>query len=338
MLLWIDGFEGYGTTDDAIPEPTGVVRRRYTELEDGSDLSRTKIIAGRQAGHALWLSDDNITTPVLTTDDTLIVGFGFKITDIADYGFLWLLNGSADFSVRIIGTELELRRDTTVLATTSGLGLVIDTWYWLELKVKCDNTTGTYELKIDESTVLSASGVDTQDGTLLYNRVQLGNSTVNLDVAFDDFFVCDSTGTANNDFLGNCVVSAIFPNNTGNSAQLTPSAGSNYACVDEVVIDDDTTYIESNTSTHKDLYAYEDTTAIGIKGVQINTCCKETDADSFGIKAVTRVSSIDYTDSEQTIGTSDYVDKTQIKEINPATSVAWVASEISNSEFGLEVA
>ena len=46
-LLWIDGFEGHGTTDDAIPAPTGILRRRYITYRDGSSSSYTKIKTGR---------------------------------------------------------------------------------------------------------------------------------------------------------------------------------------------------------------------------------------------------------------------------------------------------
>ncbi len=340
-LLWIDGFEGYGTTDDAIPTPTGILSRRYYETDDGLDSNKTQIKAGRFSGHGLWLSNDRIYTPVLTTDDTLIVGFAFKITDIGNYAILGLLNidRTEYLWVNIIGTELEVERGTTVLGTTSGLGLSVDTWYWLELKVKCHNSTGTYELRIGETDVLSATGVDTKHGTDDYSVIRLGSSSASLDIEYDDFYVCDSTGSTNNDFLGNCAVTAIRPNGAGYQDELTPNTGLNYENVDEEEIDDDTSYNESGTVGEKDTYNYENVSGLEeVFGIQINTECRETDAESFKIKTVTRIESTDYTDSEQIIGTSDFTNKRLISELNPNISAAWTVTTLNSAEFGMEVA
>ena len=340
-LLWIDGFEGYGTTDDAIPAPTGVLRRRYTETSDGSSSSYTQIKAGRFGGHGLWLSNDRIYTPTLTTDDTLIVGFAFKITDIYNTAMLGFFTTdlAGQFYVNVVGTELEVERGGTILGTTSGLGLVIDTWYWLELKVKCHDSTGTYELRIGETDVLSASGVDTKEGTNDYSVIRLGTTGTVLDIEYDDFYVCDSTGSTNNDFLGNCAVTAIRPNGAGYQDELTPSAGVNYQNVDEDELDDDTSYNESGVIGEKDTYNYDNVSGLEeVFGIQINTECRETDAESFKLKTVTRISSTDYTDSEQTIATSDFTNKRSISELNPNTSLAWTVTTLNLAEFGVEVA
>lgn len=337
-LLWVDGFEGYGTSTGSIPSPSGVLEDRYKTYNTTSPFY-CQISSGRNSNYAIWLSTSWIETPALTTDDTIIVGFAFKITDLASYRLAKLSYGDNNyFDIIISGTELVLKRHTTILATTSGLNLVVGTWRWLEIKVKCHDTTGTYELKIDGSTVLSDTGVDTADSCSYYSKVRLGYTSSALDVVYDDFFICDSTGSTNNDFLGDSYIVAIYPDGDGNSSQFTPSAGDNYTCVDEEVIDYDTTYVESDTTGHLDLYTYESISAQDILGIQINMTCKETNAESFGIKTVTRIGSTDYTDSELTIGSTDYVNKRQIKETSPATSVAWTSSEITGAEFGVEVA
>ena len=50
-----------------------------------------------------------------------------------------------------------------------------------------------------------------------------------------------------------------------------------------------------------------------------------------------RSNSIDYDDSGQTIGSTDYVTKRLISETNPNTSSAWLYTEINSAEFGIKV-
>lgn len=51
----------------------------------------------------------------------------------------------------------------------------------------------------------------------------------------------------------------LRPNAAGDETNLTPSAGDNYACVDEAVADDATTYVyhEVQSSWVRDLYNME---------------------------------------------------------------------------------
>ena len=104
-------------------------------------------------------------------------------------------------------------------------------------------------------------------------------------------------------------------------------------------MDDDTSYNESGVIGEKDTYNYENVSALEeVFGIQINTECRETDAESFKLKTVTRINSIDFTDSEQTIATSDFTNKRSISELNPNTSASWTVTTLNLAEFGVEVA
>ena len=99
---------------------------------------------------------------------------------------------------------------------------------------------------------------------------------------FDDLYVCDGSGSVNNDFLGDVRVVTVRPNGAGGSTQWTPDSGSNYARVNETISGEDSNYVEDGTSGHEDRYAYGDLSGVlGIKGLVICTDCRETDAKSL---------------------------------------------------------
>lgn len=338
-LLWVDGFESYGTSNGSVPSPTGIVSRKYlTYYESQMDIEEGRL----GSGHCLQLATGNcwIETPVLTTNDTLIMGLAFKTAGTGlnfDFEIDFYDGTSKGASVHIEDGIIEVYGSAALLGT-GYFDQQRNSWYWLEVKIKCNSTTGTYEVKIGETTIVSGSGVNTKAGSNDYhNKIRIDDDAAI--VSIDDLYICDSSGSSNNDFLGNVKVQTLLPDGAGNSTQFTPSAGANYACVDEVIIDDDTTYVEDSVSTNKDLYTYDNVASgtSGIKGIQIDTHCKETDATSYSIVTPIRSGSTDYDDSPQAIGTTSYVNKRRIAEQDPNTSAAWVEAGINAAEFGIKV-
>ena len=241
-LLWVDGFESYGTSNGSAPSPTGIVGRQYTvEYESSMDIEEGRL----GSGHSLeiGISSDYIKTPILTTNDTIIVGFAFKITSNDTQDIMYLYDGGTEGVGLTYGNGyLSIRRGSTLLETAS-FHFSIGNWYWLELKVKCHDSTGTYELRVGETVIASDTGVDTKAGSNNYhNRVQLGEGAGTDRVGYDDFYVCDGAGAVNNDFLGNVQVTTLFPSGAGFTTNFTPSAGANYTCVNEQLINEDTDY------------------------------------------------------------------------------------------------
>jgi hypothetical protein len=315
--------------------------RRYPVISGESSFD---IETGRLSGYCIKFGSAStyIQTPAINNDNTIIVGVALKFIGYeTNNAFLRLYDGATSgIGVFLTATgELQIKLGSTVLGTTVGSALLLDTWYWLELKVLVDNAAGAYELRIGESTVLSDTGLDTQVGAnAYYDAVRLSVPYTSTSTpSFDDFYICNSAGTTNNDFLGNVKVLAIFPDGAGTVNDFAPSAGANFTCIDEQIVDDDTSYVESSTSGNKDTYNYEDISDFNIKGIQINTDCRETDASSFTIITVIRSDSAYYDDGGQSIGTTDYVTKRLVSEIDPATSAAWLYTSLNSAEFGIKV-
>jgi hypothetical protein len=187
--------------------------------------------------------------------------------------------------------------------------------------------------------VLSASGVDTKEGSNNYHTTfQIGKSGSSTP-QFDDLYCLDSSGSDNNDFLGNCKVVRIDPDgdDTANWATSTPS-GNHFENVDETILDDDTSYVEETTANVTDLYDYNSVPSLGtIYGLQVNTECRETDASTFSLITPIESGGSQYDDSPQVVGTSSYTTMRRITDLDPDTGNLWTESGINAAKFGVKV-
>ena len=346
MLRWIDGFDNYGTTTGAVPNPSGIVARKYPVCTDPTNIY---VQAGRIGDYGLQFRSGTaaITPPALTTDHTTVIGFAFRVGLLTNMTLIQMWDSVTEGMLLQLtsGGEIAVYNRYTLLATSSGVGISINTWYYLEFKVFTNTSTGTYEVRLGGVSIPSATGTgaNTKPPTDTYLSTfkiipgvgGLGNDSM----VVDDLYFLDGSGSDNIDFLGNMAVTTIRPTATGDSAQFTPSAGDNYSCMDEVVCNDDTDYVEDATSGHLDLYNFGATGITGVvKGVQINVDCRETDATSFSIKTVCKSGATVDADAGQSVGSTNFVTRRRILEQDPATSAAWLVAAVDAAQFGIEVA
>ena len=337
-LLWIDGFEGYGSSVGGTPAPIGIVNEKYPVVSGEQNLD---IETGRYGDYCMEITDYlyYIQTPHLTTNSTLVVGVAFRTSAIAisTREFLWLYEGTNK------GINLRINSDGTisvyldaVLIDTSVSQLSIDTWYYLELKVLTHNSAGTYEVRIDNADWISGTGVDTQpSGNSYHTAVRLG-AIFGGAAQYDDLYVLDGSGSENNDFLGNRQVVPLRPNGDGDTNDWTPSTGNNYENVDEVQRDDDTTYNETSTANDVDLYDYADSVGLAtINGVMITTCVRVT-TGSMDMKTLIKSGATTDESSPVTITQQTYQSKTYLSEQDPNTAAAWTPTNLNAAQFGIE--
>lgn len=278
---------------------------------------------------------------------TCIIGFAFQFTDSSPSTSNAILELNEDLTLHIdlrltTARKLQVTRNGTQL----GLGTTVlsaSTWYYLELKVKIDDTTGTVDLKIDGVSELALTGQDTRNGgTGAINNFDL-TGTVGASTSavrnFDDLYLCDGSGSTNNDFLGDVRVEAINPNGNGNSSQMTGSDGNstdNYQLVDEnppATAD----YVEETTIGEKDTYAFGNLTASTgtVYGVQTFLYAAKTDAGVRSLCPVARLSGTESDGSTHPLSTTarGFLD---IYETKPGGG-AWSISDVNSAEFGAKL-
>ena len=340
-LLLIEGFEGLGTTTGAAPQPTDALGRLYSVIGE----SAMDIETGRLSGYSLEFGGHcSIKTGVITVDATLIIGIAFKISALSHSGSFIELYDSGTKGINLFlntSGQLKIYRGAVLLDTSAPVITATGTWYYIELKVLCDNAAGTYEVKVGGVSVLSGAGVDTQEGANAYHdRVLFQKVNFYTYTTIDDIYIADSTGAQNNDFLGNVRVVAIAPDGDDTATFDTASGGgAHHLDVDENPADDDTTYVESNLAGEKDLYDYAAMAAgLGaIKGLEVKTICRETDAVNYSLITPIKSNVTESDDVAQAIGTTNYTAITRISELDPDTAAAWIEAGINAAKFGVKI-
>jgi len=348
-LLWIDGFDNYGTGSVQVPAASFAWRYGGSSV-DLNDLTTPRV---EGSGRSMMTDYGSWTfTPELTdAERTLIVGFGFKlITGVSSGTTLNFRNRES------LGVHLAIRGRTgefdvyggpgagqNYLGTTSGARVGFNQWTYIEVKVYCDSTAGTVDIQSDGVSVLSLSSVNTQRITEnYYDRVWiLPDIGPGYGHAIDDLYICDGSGAVNNDFLGPCKVLTLRPESdvVGETDWTPQTPGNHYAMVDEVEADEDSTYVESDVSTNQDLWEYEDTpAAIGdIYGIQICTDCRITEAEVFGLKTPAKLGATTSEGSVLTVGSQDYLSTLRVMETDPDGN-PWTDSNLDSTQFGVKVA
>ncbi len=340
-LLFLDGFESYNNQTDTglqwvnVSGAPGSIsaatsRTGSRSLNPGSGAMETRVLP---VSGATGVGGFAYNTTALTTARELIAFTEGTTIHLTLY--LTTAGALAVYRGRFSGG--------TLLGTSAAGVIASNTWHYIEFKALIDNATGTYEVKVDETSVLSGTGADTQNaGTSTWDRLTL-LGTAGVNQFFDDLYVCDGSGAANNDFLGNCQVEVLRPQTdavaAGTNAGFTPSTGTDHgALVDETTPNSDTDYNSGTAVGQKDTYNYPSVSLSGtIKGVKVAPFVKKTDAGPRTICTVVRSSGTDYDHATAISPATSYQFESQIWETDPATAAAWNSAGINAAEFGLKV-
>lgn len=334
-LVWVDGFDTYGTTIDGDDAPSGILSRKYTRT------GTWRIAAPRLSGngYGIYSRGGLLTTPVLTTDSKLIVGFGHCVRLSAytesDIFFEWFENATrrlyASWHARTSALQIWLDKASDVM-----IGEIIANWYrWQYIEIALDTSAGTYEARLNGEVVDSASSL-TFDS--INNKVRFGSEARPY---YDDLYVCDGVGTKNNDFLGPRKVVTIRPTaDVGGYQDWTPSTGADhYAVVDEDTCNDDTDYVSETDTDETDLFEVDNVSSAmsGVNGVVV--CAdtrKETGDSNFNLRLPIKLNATVDEGSSIVVAEDSYTTKYRISEDKPGSG-DWTPSDVDSMQVGVKV-
>jgi hypothetical protein len=330
-LLHHDGFDAGNAAGSSVG--TYATRMGYVTTISGSMTGRLGTGVAAMNGtliHSLGASPASVVVGVAYYRPTAAQGAPISLLDAS--GEQLTVNVAAD------GT-IEVRRGSssgTILSASASGVMLVTTWNYLELKATINDTTGSYELRVDGAVVLSGSGVDTKNqSTATVTRVQVGAGGNH---AIDDWYILDTAGSAPwNDFLGPVQSLARMPTSEGTTIEWTPSTGTNNAALlDEVPANDDTDYNSAASASLLDLLNHTDV-PVGstIIGVSQRALVRKTDAGVASLKLVAYVDSTEYAGSSVAIAdTYTYIKR--LYETNPDTAAQWDEAGVNAAEFGYE--
>lgn len=343
-LTHFTGFEGFSTAQWT---RRGYLASQYTQEQIGTSY-------GRNGSQGLYAPLDGYPCkiPTRTTNDTIILGCAFRRSSASgtsdDRTFIQFWDSASN-----LHAELKYKNAGPYLQwyNASGTALggtwtpISDTWYYLEIQIKIHDTTGTLDMYVDGVSVISASGLDTKNGSEGYvTYVGLGGSGYHI-IHFDDLYIADTTGSAPyNTYLGDCRVKTVTPA-ADDSVQFTPDSGTNVGSINDVVgggvPDDDATFNWSSTVGHKDLFTssgYSDPSPAGpILAVNV-IAVAGLDSGSRSLAAIAKKGSSAQQTGTALALTTSYAEASLLLTQDPETAAAWAdAAAINALKMGYEV-
>lgn len=339
-LLFMDGFDHYATAD---------VLKKWSAISVLNSISTT---AGRRGGGAATfnssLANSRYLEKLFQNSSTVIIGAamgdgGGGFTSSSD---IIQLIDSGTVQVAIFQTltrAISVYRgpDSTLLGTSANGVIPATGFFYVEVKVFISSTVGTVDVRINGTNILSLTGLNTKNTANSYaNTLRIAPPAIISGFnALDDVYICDATGSTNNNFLGDCRIDTILPTADGNYSQWTPNTGTvHFNRVNESA-PDLTTYNAGLTVGDRDSYGMADLAALSsqiIYGVQVNAAALKDDAGSKSIATMVRSGGVDGDGATAVLGTSQlYV--SQVFETNPNGSIAWTEASVNAMEAGVKV-
>jgi len=292
----------------------------------------------RTGSYALELASQELIGYGVSGATAVYMGVGVYLNNIAGvYDILQFWSSSAElFAIQVaIGGALQAVRGNTVMATSTST-ISTGGWYYIEVYYLPDNSAGVATIRVNGAEWLTASG-DTQDNDDPFTVVRLVNTTaVGVNVEFDDLVINDTSGAVNISWPGQQKLYLATVNGDGDTTDLTPSAGDNYAAVDEIP-PNTADYVYSDTATDIDLYDITDplagTETLG--SVVVNYVAK-LDSGSGNIAATVKAGGTE--DDGTTEGlTEAWLLYQATWDVNPDDAGAWTPADIDGLQIGIEI-
>lgn len=353
-VVFLDGFDFYEPVNTGLGPPLS--RKWLQQTSNGS------IIAGRRNddfSNNLGLNSGStgggVLSPCFGDQATCIIGFVFFVPSsfnnrnrdvmrFVDNGTVQCSLGTDDNGV----LTLYLGTPFGTPITSGSTSIRKNIWYHIEIKLTINDTTGAVQLKLNEQDEIHSgggpvTGLDTQTTTnASMNQIQIVGQSGNLRY-YDDLYVLDTTasvsGPPNNDFIGDHMVETLWADGDGAHSDWTPNSGvNNYDRINEQAVDDDATYVFTNTISNIDTYTFDDLSQITqeVKVVQLNLQTRKTTGGDRALRSIIRHSGTDYPGIEFGMY-DDWADPLELFPSNPGTGVSWTTTDIDGIEFGVEI-
>jgi len=343
-LIFADSFDHYNASDlgNKWSSASGAwtkVAGRFGGNAMGGGLGISAIFAG------------NFFKINFTAASTLVVGAAVNITAVAqvsDRFFKFKSGGTEQTGVTVNpdNTLSIIEAGTNILATST-IPIALGTFNYIEFSTTFANAISahTCQLKINGQLAAEASaGANTNPAgsthadsfSCIFPFFIPGDGAI----TFDDFYICNGSGSTNNSFLGDISVTALFPNGNGAENDFINDASNstnNYSHINANPSNDGTTFVESSVPGNIDLYTFGSLSFSGtVLSVQQVLQAEKSDSGARTFAPVIRLSNTDYIGSATTPTTS-YLFYSYPNDVRPSDSMAWTTTDVNNAQYGIKL-
>lgn len=222
-------------------------------------------------------------------------------------------------------------------------------WHTVEFRAVFHDSDGLFQMWLDGVEVMNVSSQDLDATTHTFSPSagcgSLGICGTSLTSWYwDDIVIWDSTGTgtfSGTGQVGDIQIETLRPTAAGDNTGGTPSAGANYAAVDDAGWrDGDTTYVTFGASGTYDLYNIADhslVTPSNIWAVVVNHVLRADGATQRRARSKIKTLSTEYNASDRDVEmTTTYSMIQDYWDVNPNTTGAWTIAQINALQIGIE--
>lgn len=292
----------------------------------------------RQAAASQWTWKPKLGASLTAVGNSIIMGYAHKFSTVSTTTIFSALDSSGNnvWSVgqTSAGEVTFIAAGTTTSATAP---LVANQFAYIEVKFQyLAATTATVTVRVNGTVVITGSISFGQNLSTIttFQRISSGSTPRGM-----DFYCLDSTGSVNNDFLGDCRVEHLVPTAEGANTAWTLGAGASKTAAVTAPTDADTSYIRTEVAGDRQTFTLTDPviTTGTVMGLQVVSRAhgELNGSEKVGGTVRTGGSSYDSTDySLATAVAATYLPCVGTFETNPGTSSAWTVSEIQALEAG----
>jgi len=331
-IEFFTGFEGCGSTADIAT---------LFDVSDFIHVSASGFGGGKAArsgstnGRSLVKYFSGAKTKVIGFHfNNAVVGSSSTINYNEQHFLVNFLGPNINFWINSTSSlQARLGRDGPIIATWN-VALTGSAFNHIQIEVFSGASVGTIKVLVngalveEEKTGLNTGGSD-------MTGISIGTAS-------------SSTFTVDNIYLSDQIegelVSILRKPASDASVQFTPSTGTdNYAMVDDMAQDGDTTYVESDTVGHVDTYEYEDVpSGYQVKAVSLVTVARKDDAGARTLQPVSVQDATQRSVGPEIVLATAYPTTTgsgAIVTLSTAPdSTEWSRSKVNDVKWGFKVA
>ena len=327
-IIWVDSLQAY----NGINTNSYSLQGSYTVARPGSlSFASTGRVAGSRSLVFDYSNSANSIYKAIPASNTVTAGFSFYVTSPVGGSYPRTILTLMDAALSVNPCRLEIVGSSTLQFTTpagttvSSYAVPTGTWLFIEV-VFTGGTSGSASCYINGGLVFTATGnfTTTLVSNVIFGSYYFGGNSEYGSVSFSDLYVANDAASR-----GDCRIQVQVPA-ANSSVAWTPLSGSNYANVNELPVDGDSSYVYTSTSGNQDLYTVNalSGTPTSIKAVQVRTCMRKVDASAHTAASVMSSSGTVSVGTTQNLGTS-YSFGTDVYLTDPHTSAAWTGAAVN---------